>query len=480
VLLRLGRREGSRPHGNCRQPGGNPSRVDKESQRVGALTASAPARARREGRYRHRWAVLGAVFSAQLLNNMDRTAIALAAPMIIAEFGFSPSTWGWILSAFFMGYVPFVFIGGWAADKIGPRRVLASAVVVWSVFAAMTAAGFSFLSFVVFRVLFGSGEAPIAPVTAKTVNAWFPERKLSTAIGAATSANPLGGAMGTPIVIGLIAAFDSWRAPFIALGVVGLLFALGCWVTVRDHPSQHPWSSRAEIEEMAEQDRVVAARFETAGGTVQAGSVREHLFRPIVLLTAISWFGCVWLEFTFLNWFPLYLAQVHGVSLKSLAVANSVPWIAGTLGLLLGGVLVDALCRRFGATPFTPRKWSIVICILLAGAVLPFVGVVRSTTAAVLLMAVAIFLCFAPLGLFNSVVASVVPQSAFGGVLGFVLLIANLAGVISPVAVGYLLETSVGWTGVFGLAAAMAVAPILALAAFRSPTRAPGEPVATS
>jgi MFS transporter, ACS family, aldohexuronate transporter len=180
--------------------------------------------------------------------------------------------------------------------------------------------------------------------------------KLSTAIGAATSANPLGGAIGTPIVIGLIAAFDSWRAPFIALGVVGVLFAIGCWVTVRDHPSQHPWSSRAEIEEMAQEDHIVAARFEAAGGAVQAGSAREHLFRPIVLLTAISWFGCMWLLYTFLNWFPLYLTQVHGVNLKSLAVANSVPWIAGTLGLLLSGILVDALCRRFGATPFTPRK----------------------------------------------------------------------------------------------------------------------------
>jgi MFS family permease len=65
---------------------------------------------------------LGAVFSVQSLFNTDRTAIPLAAPMIIAEFGFSPSAWGWILSAFSIGYVPFLLVGGWAADKIGPRR----------------------------------------------------------------------------------------------------------------------------------------------------------------------------------------------------------------------------------------------------------------------------------------------------------------------------------------------------------------------
>jgi MFS family permease len=134
-------------------------------------------------------------------------------------------------------------------------------------------------------LLFGSGEGPLPPVAAKTVRAWFPERKLSTAIGAATSANPVAGAIGTPIVIGLIAAFDSWRAPFIALGVVGVLSAIGCWVTVRDHPSQHPWSSLAEIEEMAEEDHIVAARFETASGaaldpiTVQVAPPAHHQSR---------------------------------------------------------------------------------------------------------------------------------------------------------------------------------------------------------
>ena len=149
MFQRLGGLEGSPPHGNCRQPGGNLRPVDTEVSGVGDMTASAPARARREGRYRHRWAVLGAVFSVQSLFNIDRIAIALAAPMIIAEFGFSPSAWGWILSCFYIGYVPFLVVGGWAADKIGPRRVLVAALVVWSVFAAMTAAGFSFLSFAV-------------------------------------------------------------------------------------------------------------------------------------------------------------------------------------------------------------------------------------------------------------------------------------------------------------------------------------------
>ncbi len=161
------------------------SGIDKDVSDVGTVAErpAAPPTAGERRRYRHRWTVLGAVFGSQLLNYMDRSAIALAAPIIIAEYGFSSATWGWILGLFFFGYVPFCFIGGWAADRFGSRKVLAWAVTVWSIFTAATAAGFNFISFAVIRMLFGVGEGPISPVAVKAVNSWFPEKRFSTALG---------------------------------------------------------------------------------------------------------------------------------------------------------------------------------------------------------------------------------------------------------------------------------------------------------
>ncbi len=64
------------------------------------------------------------------LNYADRAVIGVAAPLIIAGLGLSPSAFGWILAAFAFTYSPFGFVGGWLADRYGPRRVMGWAAPV--------------------------------------------------------------------------------------------------------------------------------------------------------------------------------------------------------------------------------------------------------------------------------------------------------------------------------------------------------------
>jgi ACS family hexuronate transporter-like MFS transporter len=160
-------------------------------------------------RFRTRWAVLGIDFLVLGLNYADRAAISVAAPFMIKEFGFSNAVFGLILSAFFWGYAPFNFIGGYTSDKFGPRWVMGIAVAWWSAFTAITAFGFSFLSFWIIRFLFGFGEGPQAVVTAKTMSNWFPQREFGRSLGIANSATPLGGAVAAPIVTGILATTNN-------------------------------------------------------------------------------------------------------------------------------------------------------------------------------------------------------------------------------------------------------------------------------
>ncbi len=83
------------------------------------------------------------------------------------------------------------------------------AIAWWSLFTIATAAGVSFLSFMIIRFLFGFGEGPQGSVTAKTMANWFPQRELGGALGVAGAATALGGAIGTPFVVWLIAA-SAW------------------------------------------------------------------------------------------------------------------------------------------------------------------------------------------------------------------------------------------------------------------------------
>lgn len=408
-------------------------------------------------------AVLGIDFLCLGLNYADRATIGFAAPFIIHEFGFSKASFGIILSAFFFGYVPFNFIGGYTSDKFGPRKVMGLAVAWWSLFVALTATGFSFISFLIIRILFGVGEGPQGSATAKTMSNWFPQRELGRALGIAYASNPLGGAVAAPIVAGILAATnDNWRIPFIVLGLIGLLFAAGWFAIVRDRPEMHRWISPRELREI--QGGSMARRPEAFGGG-SAPSVWRCVREPLVIATALAFFGFSWVLYVFLSWFPTFLVQARRIDLSHLALGGAIPWLAGFAGLVVGGFLTDWIAQRTGK-PAATRKWIIVVCLLGAAILFTPAGIVGSAKSAVALTAVVVFLLYITTAQYWAIVADVVPSSRYGGVVGAVHLIANLAGIVAPAFTGYIVDATGSWTLTFGIAAAISAASALVMAIF--------------
>src|SRR5258705_10759264 len=114
-----------------------------------------------------RWQVVSLLFAAGVINYLDRAALGIAAPLLAADLKLSTSALGVVFSSFFVGYALFNFVGGWAADRFGAKRVIAAAMATWSGFCAMTALVVGFKSLLVFRVLFGAAEGPFVAVTNK-------------------------------------------------------------------------------------------------------------------------------------------------------------------------------------------------------------------------------------------------------------------------------------------------------------------------
>ncbi|MFC4562387.1 MFS transporter [Nocardiopsis mangrovi] len=424
---------------------------------------TAPSTQERTGtRTRVRYAVLASDFVILMLNYADRAVIGVAAPLIISEFGFSNAAFGWILAAFAFTYSPFGFIGGWLADRYGPAKVMGWAAIAWSVFTALTAAGVGFVSLIIIRLLFGAGEGPQATVTAKIMHNWFPKRELGTALGIANAATPLGGAVGTPVVVAIMEATQgNWRLPFIIFGVLGLLCAIGWFIVVRDRPEDHARVSAAELAHIRQDEHVPADAAEDGAG---ASGPWLHLLRlPAVWSTAIAYFGYAWILWTFLNWFPTYLVNERGIDIAELSVTGAVPWVGGCVGLALGGVFTDWLVRRTGRT-LGPRRWTVVVCLAATGLLFGLIGLVASTTGAVVLMTVVVFLLYFTGAQYWIIVGTVVPAERYGSVSGAVQMFATSASIIAPTATGYLIDSSFGWTGTFAVASAVAVLGALLLA----------------
>jgi ACS family hexuronate transporter-like MFS transporter len=82
-------------------------------------------------------------------------------------------------------------------------------------------------------------------------------------------------------------------------------------------------------------------------------------------------------------------------------------------------------------------------------------------------MALIVFLLYMTTAQYFSIIGDVVPSSRLGGVMGFVHLIANLAGVIAPTITGFLIGgANPNWTAAFGIAAVICLTGSLSVAFF--------------
>ncbi|HWA80448.1 MAG TPA: MFS transporter [Acetobacteraceae bacterium] len=400
-----------------------------------------------------RWQMASLLFLAGIINYLDRAALSVAAPLVSRDLHLGPGALGLIFSSFFLGYALFNFVGGWAADRFGAKRVFAMAMALWSLFCGLTAAATGFASLFVIRVIFGIGEGPLCATMNKLVNNWFPHREAGTAIGFVNCGTPLGGAIAGPLV-GLIAASFGWRVSFVAIGLLGFLW-LGFWVArVAERPAQHPRISAAEQAEILE-DRPISAEG-------PARPLGFYLRQPTVLATAIAFFGYNYILFFFLTWFPSYLTMARHLSLHDMSLATALPWTLGFIGLLLGGWVSDLVFRGTGR-PLYARKLVLTVCLAIAALCVALAGLVTTVASALGLMAAAVFFLYLTGSTYWAIVQDTVRGENVGGVGGFIHAVANCAGIIGPAVTGFIVQYTGAFTSAFVLAGGIAVVGVLAV-----------------
>src|SRR5438876_1425788 len=135
-----------------------------------------------------RWLLIGWMFAISAVAFLDRVNISIAGSSIEKDFGIDHVQFGWVLSAFVLGYALFQAPGGRLADRFGPRRILALGTVWWAVFTSLTAfvrpgVSGAFLILIIVRFLLGVGEAVVYPASNRLVASWIPRHVRSVANG---------------------------------------------------------------------------------------------------------------------------------------------------------------------------------------------------------------------------------------------------------------------------------------------------------
>ncbi|MEB7839833.1 MFS transporter [Mammaliicoccus sciuri] len=394
------------------------------------------------------------LFLAGVINYLDRSALSVAAPFIQEDLKLTPGQMGIIFSSFSIGYAIFNFVGGVASDKFGAKITLFVAMIVWSLFSGAIVLVVGFVSLFIVRILFGMGEGPLSATINKMVNNWYPPSKRATAVGLANSGTPLGGAISGPIV-GYIALHLGWRVSFVAIMVIGLIWAISWWFFAKEKPD---YIEETKIDEKADIAPVT---------TFKLG---YYLKNPTVLFTAFAFFAYNYILFFFLTWFPSYLVDARNLSIENMSLITVIPWVLGFLGLAMSGIVSDFVYKHtVQKGVLFSRKVVLVVCLFLSAVCIGISGIVATTAGAVTLVALSVLFLYLTGAIYWAIVQDVVDSNNVGSVGGFMHLLANTAGIIGPTITGYIIQTTGTYTAAFLLAGGLAVIASIAVIFFVKP-----------
>lgn len=403
-----------------------------------APTKGTPFRGRIRGR------VLLLLCCMYAISYIDRTNISTALPHITEDFGFTETTAGLIVSAFALPYALLQVFGGSIAEKFGPRRALFVITVVWGVATLWTGLSVGFWTLFAARALLGLSEAAAFPAATQAMSRWIPRDRNGFAQGVVHSAARLGNALAPLLVAWVIGATGSWRWAFFATALLSVAWAVVWFVRFRDKPEDTAGISRVELDELP---------------PVETRATRPPvpwrvLARQILPVTFVD-FGYGWVLWVFLTWIPTFLSSTFGLPISQFALFTTLVLLAGVVGDTVGGMLSDRIIHRGGDTRNARR---IILVIGLGGSLVCLVPLVIGQGLVVATISLALSFFFLELCNANlwAIPMDVAPQWS-GTASGFMNTGFGVAGVVSPIVFGVLIDTT-GWQIPFALSCVLLAA----------------------
>ncbi|ACB27108.1 MFS transporter [Methylobacterium radiotolerans] len=400
-------------------------------------------------RTRVRLLIVAMLFAATTINYADRATISIAGPDMAKELGLSPVQMGYVFSAFAWSYVLAQIPGGWLLDRYSVKWVYAAAVALWSAFTLVQGAVgfFTGLTAVVLlfalRLAVGLTEAPVFPANARIVAAWFPTRERGMASAFFNSAQYFATVLFTPLMAWIVHTFG-WHHVFTSMGLLGIAFAV-LWLRVVDSPKHHPAMNQAERDYIEAGGALLDMDGQSRGRQGDAGrTLRQLLANRMLLGIYVGQYCITVLTYFFLTWFPVYLVKERGLSILQAGFAAVLPALCGFVGGILGGVISDLLLRR-GFSLTAARKIPIVGGMLLSMSIIGC-NYVQADAVVVGLMALAFFgKGIGALGW--AVVADTSPRESGGLSGGLFNTFGNTAGITTPIAIGYIVQSTGSFNG---------------------------------
>ncbi|RRJ65025.1 MFS transporter [Paenibacillus oralis] len=398
-----------------------------------------------------RWTIILMLFIVSSLNYADRAAISIGAPSMQNELGISAVALGYIFSAFSWAYVGAQIPGGWLLDRFGSKKIYFLSIFFWSLFTLFQGfVGFLvgaalIVTLFILRFLTGLAEAPAYPANSRITASWFPTKERGTAASIFSSAQYGATVIFSPLMAYVTQTYG-WKSNFILMGTLGIVLSM-VWLKSIYSPKDHPRINKAELEYIEQGGAMVD--LDTKATLENKESkwpyIRKLLKNRMMMGIFFGQYCINVMTYFFLTWFPIYLVKDRGMSILKAGFVASLPALCGFAASILSGIFSDYLLKK-GCSLTVARKVPIIAGMLMSMTIIGC-NYVNSEGLVIFLMSLAFFgKGFGALGW--CVVSDVAPKEALGISGGLLNTFGNIAGIITPIVIGYIIQG----TGSFNLA----------------------------
>ena len=393
-------------------------------------------------RTHERWfPVLALVAVATMINYLDRTVLGIAAPYLTKELGLTAASLGIVFSAFSWSYALLQIPGGVFLDRFGTRLTYTWSLTLWSVFTGLMGVVQGLPGLLLTRVGVGVFEAPCFPANSRILATWFPQQERARA-NSIYSVGQYAGIAFLSVPLFWITQQFGWRSLFFLAGALGVALGGLFWWRYRE-PSESAIANAAEL-----------AHIEAGGGGEYRGARAPFRWRTLgrllrhrqILGASLGQFGGNSTQVFFVTWFPTYLVNVRGMTFINAGMMTMLPYIGASVGVLVAGQISDRLLQRTGSANLA-RKLPIVGGMLLASTIVVANFVPPGSD---LLVVAIMSLAFFGQGMTNlgwTVISDVAPKEFIGLTAGIFNFSANLAGIVTPLVIGYAYQSTGSFFG---------------------------------
>jgi len=271
------------------------------------------------------WLVVALLFPVALLNYLDRQMLATMKTSVVANVAgiTSDAQWGLLLAAFKWVYAGLSPVGGYLADRVSRRHVIAVSLATWSIVTWWTGQVHTFSELLTARALMGISEAFYIPAALALISDYHQGATRSRAIGFHQTGIYCG------LILGGFAGYVAdapqlgWRWAFGAAGVVGVAYAVPLFWLLRN-PARAADPTPAPLPAIRE----------------LFGNRNYQLLVLYFTLPAIA-------GWVIKDWMPVILKEQFHLSQGAAGViAVTYVQVATIVGAIVGGYLADSWTRK--------------------------------------------------------------------------------------------------------------------------------------